>query len=278
MPEICVATTPATCGHTQTGSSTVLIEGKGVCRVQTDTAGGLIIGPGSQDVFVEGIKVSLPGDAITSHPPCGSPGQSIHCTATTIAGQAKVVAGTGFAADTGDPEDAPSPDVGTTSFTASLSLLHASGQGHYPPTNMNSAYINCNKVTDASGNPIPYKVPPPPPNVTYSYTIKNNGIDTSQPFFVGFWRFLDGANAPDKAILTMDSLEFYPEVELIAQQSVGSMAPGATYSNTFQYNDLYYTSVGTYAFGIYADIYNTVTEPDERNSAPTIIVNVDNKC
>ena len=84
---ICVETTAASCGHAQTGSSRVRISGKGVCRVQTDTAGGLIIGPGSQSVFVEGKKVSLPGDAITTH------GLSPHAAAVTIAGQSKVGAG-----------------------------------------------------------------------------------------------------------------------------------------------------------------------------------------
>ncbi len=111
---ICEATTAATCGHSQTGSSKVTIEGKGICRVETDTAGGLIIGPGSQDVFVEGIKVSLVGDAITTH------GKSPHSGPTTKAEQSKVYAGTGFIVDTGDPADDPSPDLVMDSFTASL--------------------------------------------------------------------------------------------------------------------------------------------------------------
>ena len=116
MPGICVANTPAICGHPQTGSTTVFIAGNGVCRVQTDTAGGLIIGPGSQSVFVEGLKVSLPGDLITTHAPCPIP--PIHCATTTNPiGNPSVFAGTGFTSDTvvgvgsGDPEDAPSPDL-----------------------------------------------------------------------------------------------------------------------------------------------------------------------
>jgi uncharacterized Zn-binding protein involved in type VI secretion len=91
MPDICVATTPATCGHIQTGSLIVKIEGKGVCRVNTDSAGGLITGLGSQKVFVQGNKVSLPGDAIDSHYPCPTPDS--HCNATTVAGQERVTAG-----------------------------------------------------------------------------------------------------------------------------------------------------------------------------------------
>jgi len=272
MPDICVATTEATCTHQQTGSSRVTIENKGICRVETDTAGGLIIGPGSQNVFVEGEKVSLLGDAITTH------GKSPHAAATTNAGQTKVTAGTGFAVDQDTTGDAPSPDLVMDPFTASLLVLHASGQGHYPPSDA-EMQLAMNFCYAGTGTPPP--APPSPPTVTYSYTITNAGDDAAQPFVVGFWRFLDGADAPNAAILTLDALHFYPEVELVAEQSVGSMPPGATYSNTFQYNDLYYTNInpqGRYAFGIYADIYNTATEPDENNSAPTITITVDNNC
>jgi len=264
---ICVATTAATCGHSQSGSSRVKIGGKGISRVQTDTAGGLIIGPGSQSVFVEGDKVSLPGDAITTH------GKSPHAAATTIAGQSKVVAGTGFSVDTGDTADAPNPDIRMQSFSVNLTELFASGQGHYPPTNMQAAMNYC-----YTGQPPAPPAPPPPPAPTYSYTVVNSGNDTSQPFVVGFWRFLNGTDAPDQAILTMDSLEFYPDVELVAQQSIGSLDPGETFSGTFQYTDLYYTSNIQYAFGIYADIYNTATEKDEKNSAPTLTVAVNTEC
>jgi len=138
MPDICVATTPASCKtHAQSGSSRVKIGGKGISRVQTDTAGGLIIGPGSQSVFVEGDKVSLPGDAITTH------GKSPHAAATTNAGQTRVVAGTGFTVDTGDIADAPNPDIRMQSFSVNLTELFASGQGHYPPTNMQAAMNYC---------------------------------------------------------------------------------------------------------------------------------------
>jgi uncharacterized Zn-binding protein involved in type VI secretion len=263
MPEICVESTAATCGHTQSGSSRVLIGGKGVSRVQTDTAGGLIIGPGSQSVFVEGKKVSLPGDAITTH------GKSPHAGAVTIAGQSKVIAGTGFVGDgTGT---APKPDLEISVFAASLTELHCSGTGIYPPPNMQAAINNC---FDGTGPPP--QAPPPPPTVTYSYTVTNNTNFTAQPFTVGFWRFLDADNAPDNAVLTLDSLEFYPDVALVAEQSVDSLDPGESYSSTFLFGELY--SIGTYAFGIYADIYNTTTEPDERNSAPTITITVDDDC
>jgi hypothetical protein len=265
MPDICVASTAATCGHPQSGSSRVMIGGKGVSKVQVDTAGGLIIGPGSQSVFVEGKKVSLPGDAITTH------GKSPHAAATTVAGQSKVVAGTGFVGDS--TGTAPKPDLQLSVFVASLSLLHCSGTGQYPPSNMQAAMNNC---YDGTGPAPP--APPPPPNIDYSYTVTNNTEFTAQPFVVGFWRFLNPLDAPDQAILTVDAMQYYSDAELISEQSVGSLPAGQSYSGTFQFAEPYTTETGNYAFGVYADIYNTTTEPDERNSAPTLSVIVDNLC
>lgn len=270
MPDICVQFTPATCGHPQTGSSRVTIEGRGVCRVDTDTAGGLIIGPGSQNVFVEGDKVSIPGDAITSH------GKAPHTGPRTLAGQTRVTVGTGFAADPNSTGLAPKPDLQMLTFEADKLDLFASGQGHYPPTNMIGAITTCDP--DALG-PLGYiNPPPPPPTVTYSYAVKNTGQDAAQPFVVGFWRFLNPSTAPDSAILTIAGAEFYGEAELVAEQSVGSLAPGEISTGTFQYDQLYSVAEGTYVFGAYADIYNTTTEPDEQNSINTIRITVSNAC
>lgn len=61
------ATTAATCEHSQTGSTKVFVQGKGVCRVGVDTAGDKISGPGSDKVFCEGSNVSLEGDNIANH-------------------------------------------------------------------------------------------------------------------------------------------------------------------------------------------------------------------
>lgn len=62
----------------------------GISRVKVDTAGGLINGPGSSDVFVNGSKVSLIGDAVESHSPCPDP--VIHCNATMVQGSSTVFA------------------------------------------------------------------------------------------------------------------------------------------------------------------------------------------
>ena len=65
----------ATCGDTNTGSSDVFINGRGVARVGLDSAGGTINGPGSPTVFANGANVSLPGDGIAGHgiPPHDAP-------------------------------------------------------------------------------------------------------------------------------------------------------------------------------------------------------------
>ncbi len=67
MPGVEIQGAAASCGDTNTGSTTVFAEGKGITRVGIDTAVGLINGPGSSTVFAEGYKVSLPGDLIAGH-------------------------------------------------------------------------------------------------------------------------------------------------------------------------------------------------------------------
>lgn len=67
----------ATCGHVNTGSPNVLINGKGATRVGKDTAGGLIIGPGEPTVLVNGYPISIRGDLIAGH------GKSPHDAPTT---------------------------------------------------------------------------------------------------------------------------------------------------------------------------------------------------
>jgi len=62
----------------------------GVSRVGTDTAGGIITGPGSSTVFVNGDKVSLIGDSVASHDPCPEP--ETHCSATMVEGSTNVFA------------------------------------------------------------------------------------------------------------------------------------------------------------------------------------------
>jgi uncharacterized Zn-binding protein involved in type VI secretion len=77
---------PATCGHPQTGSSKVFVQGMGASRVGVDTGGGIILSPGSSKVFIEGSKASLIGDLIAGH------GLPPHAAPVTTATQSKVFA------------------------------------------------------------------------------------------------------------------------------------------------------------------------------------------
>lgn len=268
---LCVAGQPASCqGHTQTGSSVVTIEGRGVCRVETDTAGGLIIGPGSQNIFIEGMKASLEGDTITSH------GKSPHSRAVTVAGQQKVFGGTGFRGDQNSTGYAPKPDLIVESFSVSVSDLHCSGQGTYPPANINAAYNFCNQGPGGGG--FTGGGPESVPEVVYSYTIKNVGRDTAQPFTVGFWRFSDLTQIPSRAIVTVNSTGFYPGVSLEGQQEFGALNPEQTVSGEFRFASPYYASARRYAFGIYADILSETTEPSEDNSSQVVVIPIDNEC
>jgi hypothetical protein len=79
-------TVPASCGHLQTGSSRVFLEGLGLTRQVQDSAGGIIIGPGSARVWVEYTRASLVGDRIWDH------GTGTHNNARTRTGQSRVFA------------------------------------------------------------------------------------------------------------------------------------------------------------------------------------------
>ena len=78
MPGVERAGDLASCeSHGNTGSDTVLVNGRGITRASLDTvAGGLIIG-GAPTVLAEGFPVSLPGDL------CVHPSESPHTNAVT---------------------------------------------------------------------------------------------------------------------------------------------------------------------------------------------------
>jgi len=58
----------------------------GISRVNVDTAGGTITGPGASTVFVNGSKVSLLGDSVAPH------GDSPHNNATMVESSNSVTA------------------------------------------------------------------------------------------------------------------------------------------------------------------------------------------
>jgi uncharacterized Zn-binding protein involved in type VI secretion len=59
----------------------------GVARVDIDSAGGLILGPGIPKVLINGSPVAVVGDAVAPH------GQYQHAAPVLIEGSAKVFAG-----------------------------------------------------------------------------------------------------------------------------------------------------------------------------------------
>ena len=263
---LCVAGQPATCnGHIQTGGSRVTIGGLGACRVETDSAGGLIIGPGSQNITIEGLKASLEGDVITAH------GKPPHSTVFTVAGQNQVTGGTGFAGDERSTGFAPKPDLIVNNFSVSLSEIHCSGQGVYPPPSITEAYRYCNPNYQGV-----YNGPTQFPEIVFSYTVTNIGFDTAQPFTIVLWRFTE--EIPNRAIVTNDSVSFYPGVILQNSIAVNGLQPQETFSGQFTYSGPYYASLRQYAFGVYADINSETTEPAEDNASPVIVIPIDNEC
>ena len=87
MPGVERSGDAATCEHTNSGSPNVFANSKGISRVGLDSAGGTINGPGSPTVFVNGARVSLPGDAIEGH------GSGLHATPYTASPSTDVFAG-----------------------------------------------------------------------------------------------------------------------------------------------------------------------------------------
>lgn len=157
---ICTTAATATCGHGQTGSEKVFIEGAGVTRVNIDTAVGLIFDGGSLSVFVEGYPVSLPGDLVQAHTPCWSPGGQPHCVATTQTTQNRVSAGDAA----GGGGWAGQPD---------LHLNHlALAFPHKTNTKTTGGYALCYKYIG---------------DITFTYTIVNTGASPAGPFNVGLW-------------------------------------------------------------------------------------------
>ena len=68
MPGVSRAGDIATCAHTNSGSTSVFANAKGVSMVGVSTAGGgTITGPGIPTVLVEGNAIAVGGDSISSH-------------------------------------------------------------------------------------------------------------------------------------------------------------------------------------------------------------------
>jgi hypothetical protein len=63
-----------------------------VRKTDYNTAGGVVTGPCAPTVIACNQPVSVPNDAVTPHPCCGSDGCGIHCSAKTQGGTSRVIA------------------------------------------------------------------------------------------------------------------------------------------------------------------------------------------
>ena len=89
-----------------------------VQRLGDPNGGGGVLTAGEATVRVNGRPIGIAGSAVSPHTPCGSPGGSLHCNATTTGGTGTVRAGgkpvlrTGRDADScGHLRQGGSPDV-----------------------------------------------------------------------------------------------------------------------------------------------------------------------
>jgi len=249
MPGVETAQLPATCGDLQTGNSTVFANLLGISRIGIDTAMGTILGPGSQTVFVEGIKVSLPGDVILPHAPCPIP--PIHCAATTNpGGSPDVIVGTGFSSGGGGGShgDIPAGDLKITSFTALPSKLVADFPTPPPLTPIFSTLMP----------------------VTFSYTVQNTGDGAVGSFTLGLWK----TPFTGTFLLTQDGAEKIGATK-IDTVVIPSLGAGEVYSNTFEHiADPDWIKGSTTWFAVFPDIYNEIGEIDERNWVASLAITV----
>ena len=248
MPGVETAQLPATCGHTQTGSSKVFANLLGVSRIGIDTAAGTILGPGSQTVFVEGIKVSLPGDVVLSHAPCPVP--AIHCAATTNpGGSPDVIVGTGFISGGGGGShgDVAAGDLKITSFMALPSKLVAD--------------------TPAAAPIFSVLIP-----VTFAYSITNLGDAPIPAFTIGFWKTPNQIDNPEMInpagpfLLTRVNGKSIGAT-LLDEKLIPGLAAGETYIGSFTHkaDPQWSKLLPSTWFAVFPDIDNEIAEIDEKN-------------
>jgi len=243
----------ATCGDPQTGSSKVTATGLGVSRVGIDTAVGVILGPGSPKVFVEGFSVSMPGDIIMVHPPCPLP--AIHCAAlTNPGGNSRVFAGTGFTGG-GSDEDGN----GGSSHTSTVPNLVVESFS-FSPEDLIAPY------------PLTVGVGP----VEFEYSIKNDAQAPAGAFTVGLWQLPPTVEDGGPFLLTREAA-FWLGAILIDSAYIPELGPGAVSSGTFEQlaDPLRWDSLlpPTY-YAVFADIDSTVSESDETNWTEAFPLNV----
>jgi uncharacterized Zn-binding protein involved in type VI secretion len=219
----------ASCGDPNTGSETVFANGRGITRIgyldnigPDSAGGGRIIGPGTQNVFVENWGISLPGDAIAAH------GDGKHAGAITANESADVFVDSGFLDPYGlgtvEAPDLEVVDLYVTYNGVKYSALqggatfYTSGLNYYAPLSQEgykSAWNHCHGTESGGGtgwkpfvsaffplfkslfkgkgnNPLPSAY-----LHGITYTIKNVGTHNSPPFKVGKWKLPTYAQNPN---------------------------------------------------------------------------------
>jgi len=294
----------ATCGDPNTGSETVFANEHGITRVGyldnigPDSAGGRILGPGTQNVFVENWRISLPGDAIVGH------GPGAHGAPVTANESADVFVDSGFMDPYGigtvEAPDLEVVDLYVTYNGKKYSALqggatfYTSGLGNYPVLSVgqyNTAYNHCHHP----GNPSPPSPPDAPPLSSYlhgiTYTIKNTGTHDAPPFKIGAWKIPNtihgiSYNGSAMTLVLYDGItemNYWKDlnIEMIDESQVGVLKPGETFTDTFipySFVDPLQLSNGHYWFAVFADTYGTVLEPHENNSFKVIKLTLNDGC
>jgi len=255
MPGVETAQLVATCGDLQTGSTKVFANGLGISRVDLDLAIGTILGPGSQTVFVENFKASLPGDIILPH---GSPlPPFLHGGAlTNPLGSPTVFAGTGFSIGGAGGGVVAAPDLKTILFTVVPTSLTAD----FPPA-----------------APIFSTLTP----VVFTYTIKNEGDGAAGAFTIGLWK-TPGLN-DDPTMLNPAGPWLLTRVaadlvgaKLIDSIVIPGLGVGMTTTGSFthiadpEWSNLLFPTW----FAVFPDIDDVIGESDEANMVTSIEITV----
>jgi len=289
----------ATCLHTNEGSLTVFANGRGVTRVEGDDHcpgpdQGWIIGPGSQNVIVEGHRMSLDGDTILghSHDPFPESTQPQHNAATTDNASTTIFASRGFVGMGGSE---PNIDL-VASLDYDHIVFYTSGLNYFPPQSQHDMWYSWWWCCYAShgqqaGTATPWECYNSIPShygedsntwgelLTVPYTVKNIGISPSEPFTVGLYE-VPTNNSTTIVEYLHDPAHYPANIELLGQDSVGVLGPGEEYHGDLNLALLEPGSlqVGQYYYQVYPDIHGTNNEIDESNASNVVRVDISLGC
>jgi len=242
----------ATCGDPNTGSGSVFANGQGITRVNLDVAAALILGPGSQTVFCEGLNVSLPGDAILGH------GLPPHASPVTANPSTDVFAGAGFAtaAQTNDQGEVTQPATGGV-------------------TNIDVRIVSLEQtipiIPNTPAPPVDYNGP-----LEFVIKVSNAGVDPATSFNVTLYEttnpqyFIEGDPITLPASSPLVGTDFIP----LGYKTVTSLEPGEEQELIFAFPAEQVLASTPRYFTAFADVNESLVESNELNGTPPIIVPV----